>query len=67
MFVAFLYNAITIPLRAAFGLDISNSTDPGLIGVWLTCDHIADLVYVLDLLLVQSHISSLHRGVLVVR
>ena len=44
LFIIFVYNAVSIPLRASFGLDTSNSTDPSLIVVWLVCDHLADLV-----------------------
>ena len=66
LFIIFVYNAVSIPLRASFGLDTSNSTDPSLIVVWLVCDHFADLVYIMDLILIQSHLSSLRSGLLAV-
>ena len=59
MFVAFLYNAISIPLRASFEVQRGR----GIAG-WLLFDYIFDLVYILDILLVQAHLSYRSNGVL---
>ena len=51
-----LYNTFTIPLRFAF--DIYNTSLGWLVGDYL----LADLVYLLDLLLIQPHLNFLYDG-----
>lgn len=67
MVIAYLYNAITIPLRASFELYRLNTSDeslnPYLVGVWLIFDYMFDLMFLLDIILVQSHLSYLRHGV----
>ena len=68
MFLTYLYNAITIPLRASFDLYRLNTTaeetTPYLVAVWLVVDHLFDLLYVMDIVLIQSHLGFLRNGVL---
>ena len=63
MCLAYVYNAVAIPLRASF--DIYNSGG-GLVA-WLVFDYLFDLLYLLDIVAVQSHLSYTHNGVLEVR
>ena len=61
--LAFIYNAISIPLRAAFIDEVQPSY---LLPVWMLVDYILDIVFFLDIILVQSHLSYRDQGVLVV-
>ena len=62
--LAYIYNAVAIPLRASFG-DVVQPL-PGLYA-WLVFDYLFDLLFVLDIVLVQAHLSYRHNGVLEVR
>lgn len=62
--LAYIYNAVAIPLRASFG-DVVQPL-PGLYA-WLVFDYLFDLLYILDIVLVQVHLSYRHNGVLEVR
>jgi len=62
--LAYIYNAVAIPLRASFG-DVVQPL-PGLYA-WLVFDYLFDLLYFLDIVLVQLHLSHRHNGVLEVR
>lgn len=55
--LCFLYNLTTIPLRFAFD-DIYNGSLWWLVGDYF----IADLVYLLDLIVVQPHVNFLYDG-----
>lgn len=63
MFLVFIYNAITIPLRAAFELYKVNQSEsegtPYLVATWLLFDHLCDLLYLVDIIVIQSHVSFL--------
>ena len=59
--LAYSYNAVAIPLRASFK-DVVQPM-PGL-WAWLVFDYLFDIFYVLDIVLVQSHLSYRHNGVL---
>lgn len=52
-----IYNAISIPLRFTFDYTNGDNIYPALIVDYL----FADLVYILDILLIQTHLS--HRDV----
>ncbi len=54
-----LYNLVAIPLRASF----ERYAERGLYG-WLALDYVCDVVYVLDIVLVQCHLSYMHSGML---
>ena len=62
--LAYSYNAVAIPLRASFK-DVVQSM-PGLFA-WLVFDYLFDILYLLDIVLIQSHLSYTHNGVLEVR
>ena len=63
--LAYLYNAVAIPLRASFkGVVYSETTT---IYAWLVFDYIFDLIYILDIVLVQTHLSYISNGVLQVK
>ena len=57
--LAFTYNAVAIPLRASF--DIYQIR--GLVA-WFVLDYLFDIVYLLDIILVQFHLSYRMNGVL---
>ena len=69
VFLAYLYNAIGIPLRASYaevqGLNYTNGvlngppqvTQGWLLALWIACDLFCDAVYILDIILVQVHLS----------
>lgn len=55
--LAVLYNAWVIPLRSTFPYQKKENRV-----VWMTMDYIADVVYVLDVFLVQPRIMYLSEG-----
>lgn len=59
MFVtlAFLYNCWVIPLRSAF-----HYQTPSNIRKWMTCDYIADVIYLADLLFFKPRVMYLSDG-----
>lgn len=57
--LAYVYNLVAIPLRASF----EQYAERGLYA-WLTVDYLCDLVYVLDIVMVQCHLSYMHSGML---
>ena len=59
--LAYSYNAVAIPLRASFK-DVVQPM-PELLA-WLIFDYLFDILYLLDIVLVQSHLSYTHNGVL---
>ena len=63
LFAAFLYNAITIPLRASF--DVYGYL-PAMVAFFVV-DYICDMLYVMDMALIQSHLSFRNNGVLEVQ
>ena len=63
MLTAFLYNAISIPLRVGFSLH----THWGALGTWLLLDYLCDAVYLIDVAMVKSHLGYTAGGVLEVR
>ncbi len=59
MCLALVYNAVAIPLRSSF-----NVYSNGRFYVWLVCDYlVADMIYLMDILLVQTHLSFRSSGV----
>lgn len=55
--VVLVYNAAAIPLRVAF--DVYSQ---GRLFAWLICDYLfADLIYLLDVAVVQTHVSYRNR------
>ena len=57
--LSLVYNAASIPLRVSFN---AYSEHPGL---WLTLDYLfADLVYILDMVMVKTHLSFRTNGIL---
>ena len=62
--LAYSYNAVAVPLRASFK-DVVQPM-PELLA-WLVFDYLFDILYLLDIVLVQSHLSYTHNGVLEVR
>ena len=60
MFAAFLYSAVTIPLRASFDL---YRYLPAMV-TFFVVDYVCDVLYVMDMVLVQSHLSFCKNGVL---
>lgn len=61
--IAFLYNAIFMPLRAAFQEEVQPEF---LLPLWFFFDYVFDLVFILDILVFQSHLSYRDQGLLVV-
>ncbi len=57
--VAFAYNAFVVPMRASFPVQTELS-----LPAWLFFDYLSDTVYVLDIVLVQFHLSWRVQGVL---
>ena len=64
MAIAFVYNAMGIFFRSAFDL---NDKQKNLIPLWLVLDYVCDIVYLVDVIAVQFHLSYSDRGLLVVR
>lgn len=62
VFVAFMYNAVAIPVRFSFPVKTETT-----VGVWIFFDYLFDIVYLLDIVLVQFHLSWRVHGVLEVR
>lgn len=63
MLIAFMYNLVAVPLRATFDL----TTQRGALCAWLVADYLCDLVYLLDVAMVKSHLSFVSGGVSEVR
>lgn len=62
VFVAFVYNAVAIPIRVSFFVKTEH-----ILGAWLFFDYLFDIVYLLDIILVQFHLSWRLHGVLEVQ
>ncbi len=58
-----MYNAVTIPFREAF--DMYDTTE--YTTMWLSCDSVADVIYLLDFFLVKPRIQYIEHGVVVVK
>ncbi len=57
--LAYVYNVVAIPLRASFEW----YAERGLVA-WLLFDYLCDLVYLLDIVVVQCHLSYINNGTL---
>lgn len=55
--MAVLYNAWVIPLRSTFPYQTEGNR-----AFWMTFDYLADLIYVVDVFVVQPRIMYLHEG-----
>lgn len=55
--LAVLYNAWVIPLRSTFPYQRKENRV-----IWMTMDYVADIVYVMDVFLVQPRIKYLSEG-----
>ena len=53
--LAITYNAMSIPLRASFGEEVTGGS---VLYVWLTLDIIADLYYLTDAIAVQPRLCN---------
>ena len=75
MFILYVYNAVSIPLRASFPLTQGTNFIPigtlrgppelqwvGLLVMWILLDLLADVLYVLDIIFVQSHLTPQELG-----
>ncbi|KAI6203561.1 Tax-2 [Aphelenchoides besseyi] len=58
--VAFLYNALAIPLRSTYPYQ----TDENVL-YWMVCDYVCDFIYVLDLLAVKPRLTFMRGGITV--
>uniref|UniRef100_A0A183BQ14 Cyclic nucleotide-binding domain-containing protein n=1 Tax=Globodera pallida TaxID=36090 RepID=A0A183BQ14_GLOPA len=58
--IAFLYNVFVIPLRCSYPYQTSTN-----LRFWLLCDYSADLVYLLDLVLVKPRMTFMRDGIIV--
>lgn len=56
--VAYIYNACVIPLRSVF---THYQTDDNL-AWWLTADCLADLIYIIDIVVFKSRVMYLDNG-----
>ena len=63
MAIAFVYNALGIFFRSAFDL---HDKYKKLIPLWLVLDYLCDIIYLVDIIAVQFHLSYSDRGLLVV-
>ena len=63
MAIAFVYNALGIFFRSAFDLHDQHKK---LIPLWLVLDYVCDIIYLVDIIAVQFHLSYSDRGLLVV-
>ncbi|XP_066251171.1 cyclic nucleotide-gated channel beta-3 isoform X3 [Euwallacea similis] len=52
-----LYNAWVIPLRSTFPYQSEHNR-----AYWMAIDYISDLIYVIDMLLIQPRVKYLHEG-----
>lgn len=55
--LAVLFNAWVIPLRSTFPYQTASNR-----AVWMTFDYLADLIYLIDVFVVQPRIMYLHEG-----
>lgn len=55
--MTFLYNAWVIPLRSTFPFQTPENTN-----IWLAIDFCADVIYLLDIVLIKHRIMFLHEG-----
>ena len=62
--IAFVYNALGIILRSAFDLQ---DKQKNMIPFWLILDYVCDAIYLVDIIVVQFHLSYSDKGLLVVR
>ncbi|KAH9280662.1 Cyclic nucleotide-gated cation channel beta-3 [Echinococcus granulosus] len=60
--LAFIYNGVAIPFREAFdiydGVEYQNS--------WLTCDSVADAIYLADLIIIKPRVQFIENGFVMV-
>lgn len=55
--MTFLYNAWVIPLRSTFPFQTPENTN-----IWLAIDFCADVIYLLDIVLIKHRMMFLHEG-----
>ncbi|XP_050307210.1 cyclic nucleotide-gated cation channel beta-1 [Anthonomus grandis grandis] len=55
--LAVLYNAWVIPLRSTFPYQTAQNR-----AGWMTFDYIADIIYIIDVILIQPRVKYLHEG-----
>lgn len=60
--LAFIYNAAAIPFREAF--DIYDRVEDQ--NAWLTCDSVADAIYLADLLIIKPRVQFIENGFVMV-
>ncbi|KAL5105395.1 Cyclic nucleotide-gated cation channel beta-3 [Taenia crassiceps] len=56
--LAFIYNGVAIPFREAFDI-YDRAEDQNL---WLTCDSVADAIYLADLIIIKPRIQFIENG-----
>ncbi|GFO45984.1 cyclic nucleotide-gated cation channel beta-1 [Plakobranchus ocellatus] len=56
--LAFMYNAVVIPLRGVFPYQTSDN-----LRYWMTADYFCDLVYLLDILVFKSRLRFINNGI----
>ncbi|VDO00215.1 unnamed protein product [Rodentolepis nana] len=57
--LAFIYNSVAIPIREAF--DIYDKLEHQ--AMWVTCDSLADIIYLADLIIIKPRIQFIDQGV----
>nr|CUU97443.1 hypothetical transcript [Hymenolepis microstoma] len=60
--LAFIYNSVGIPIREAF--DIYDKLEHQT--MWVTCDSLADIIYLIDLIVVRPRIQFIDQGIVMV-
>ncbi|CAH1130241.1 unnamed protein product [Ceutorhynchus assimilis] len=55
--LAVLYNVWVIPLRSTFPYQTSNNR-----AYWMTLDYLSDIIYAVDVILIQPRVKYLHEG-----
>ncbi|KAM3181049.1 hypothetical protein ACTXT7_015106 [Hymenolepis weldensis] len=59
--LALIYNSVAIPFREAF--DIYDKMEHQT--MWVTCDSIADIIYLIDLIVVKPRIQFIEQGIVI--
>lgn len=57
--LALIYNSVAIPFREAF--DIYDKMEHQT--MWVTCDSVADIIYLIDLIIVKPRIQFIEQGI----
>ncbi|XP_015604067.1 cyclic nucleotide-gated cation channel beta-3 isoform X2 [Cephus cinctus] len=55
--LCFAYNCFVIPLRSTFPCQNSENTH-----IWMTCDYLADMCYLIDIILIRPRVMYLEDG-----